>query len=261
MILAEPPPTQGDVHFRLFDIPVRIHPFFWIISLIIALQGTSTLPAVVFSWIVAVFVSILIHELGHAFLQRRYGGHPRIVLHGMGGLAICGDCDRSSRSQILISLAGPGAGFLFAAVLLILVRLLGHQWGCVFGSQVAIDDLAGFKNKPDFQPILGWIFFWEEFQSPLVNRVLGDLLWINIAWGAINLLPIYPLDGGQISREFCQMGHPREGVILSLQISMIAAIGMAIVGLSWQSLLVVLMFGYLAYSSYKTLEAYRASLW
>jgi hypothetical protein len=42
---------------------------------------------------------------------------------------------------------------------------------------------------------------------------------------------------------------------------MIAAIGMAIVGLTWQSLLVVLMFGYLAYSSYKTLEAYRSSLW
>ncbi|NOZ38810.1 MAG: hypothetical protein GXP24_01115, partial [Planctomycetes bacterium] len=69
------------------------------------------------------------------------------------------------------------------------------------------------------------------------------------------------LDGGQISRELCQLRHPREGMILSLRISMFAAIGMAIVGLSWQSLLVVLMFGYFAYSSYKTLEAYRASFW
>jgi len=254
MILSEPPPTQGDLHFRLFEIPVRIHPFFWVISLIIALRGQSTPPAEVLSWIAAVLVSILIHELGHALLQRRYGGNPRIVLHGMGGLAICGDCDRSSRSQILISLAGPFAGFSFAVAVLVLVRLVGHQVGCTFDDQSPVRALIR-------QSILGMTFYWERFQSPHVNLMIWNLLWINILWGAVNLLPIYPLDGGQVSRELCQLSHPSEGLILSLRISMIAAIGMAIVGIFWQSLLVVLMFGYFAYSSYKNLEAYRASLW
>ncbi|NOZ40262.1 MAG: hypothetical protein GXP24_08560 [Planctomycetes bacterium] len=85
-MLAEPPPTQADVHFRVLGIPVRVHPFFWIITLIIGMRGDSAPPAEVLSWIVAVFVSILIHELGHALVQRRFGGQPRIVLHGMGGL-------------------------------------------------------------------------------------------------------------------------------------------------------------------------------
>jgi len=261
VILAEPPPTQGDIHFRVFGIPVRIHPFFWVISLIIAIQGSSTPPAVVFSWIVAVFVSILIHELGHAFMQRRYGGNPRIVLHGMGGLAICDDCDRSSRSQILISLAGPGAGFVFAAAILLLVRVSGHRVGMSFADQLTADDVLSFKSRPEGQSIFGLLFYWEEFASPFVNRMLKDLLWINILWGAINLLPIYPLDGGHVSREVCQLRDPREGMILSLRISVIAAVAMAVVGLSWSSFFMVLMFGYFAYSSYKTLEAYRASLW
>ncbi len=254
MILAEPPPTQADVHFRAFGIPVRVHPFFWIITLIIAMRGDSAPPAKVFSWLVAVFVSILIHELGHAFVQRHFGGHPRIVLHGMGGLAICGDCDRSTRAQILISLAGPGAGFLFAAILAVCVIFTGHHFGLYFLGQEPTFVPTGIK-------LFGVWLLWEAFSSPHVNEMLSNLFFINIVWGMVNLLPIYPLDGGHVSRELCQLRHPRDGMILSLRISMFAAIGMAFLGLSTQSLLVVLMFGYFAYSSYKTLEAYRASLW
>ena len=251
MILAEPPPTQGDLHFRLFGFPVRVHPFFWLVCLIMGLRGDSTPPAEVVAWLIAVFVSIIVHELGHAFLQRRYGGNPRIVLHGFGGLAICGDCDRSPRSQILISLAGPMAGFLFAALLLLILTIGGYQVGFTTGDP----QIAGYSL-----PLLGVKFYWEALNSMHLNNMVGNLMQINIMWGVINLLPIYPLDGGQISREVCQLSDPRQGLILSLRISMIAAIAMAIVGLSW-GLFTVIMFGYLAYSSYKTLEAYRASLW
>ena len=260
MILAEPAPSQGDLHFHLLGIPVRVHPFFWVISLLIGLQG-DPMPAKVVLWVVAMFVSILIHELGHALVQRYFGGQPRIVLHGMGGLAICGDCDRSPRSQILISLAGPAAGFAFAVILLIGVNLAGHQlrcdfWGHFFGSKV------GDLEQIDGISILGVTYFWDLFRSPLVNHVLKDFLWINILWGAVNLLPIYPLDGGQVTRELCLVGNPREGMILSLRISMIAAIVMALFGLvAWQSLFVAIMFGYFAFSSYKTMEAYRTSSW
>lgn len=252
MLLAEPPPTQGDLHFRVLGFPVRVHPFFWVISLIMGLQGASTAPGAVLSWIVAVFVSILIHELGHALLQRHFGGRPRIVLHGMGGLAICDDCERSSRAQILIALAGPGAGFLFAAAIAAVVRLSGHRIGLYFGDVPQL----GFIHVR--MPIMGAWIVWEAFASLQVDRMVWNLFFINILWGAVNLLPIYPLDGGHVSRELCQLRSPRAGLILSLQISMFVAIGMAMVGLSW-SLYVTFMFGYFAYSSYKTLEAYRNS--
>ncbi len=256
MILAEPAPTQGDLHFRLFGFPVRVHPFFWVVSLVMVIRGESTPPAEVLTWIVAVFISILIHELGHTFMQRHFGGEPRIVLHGMGGLAICGDCDRSPRSQILIALAGPFAGFAFAAVLALIMALAGNPLGVY-----ADGNFPMFEAKPEGLRFFGLWLLWESFSSTHTNEILKDLLFINIMWGAINLLPIYPLDGGQVSREVCQLSDPRRGMILSLQISMIAGIAMAIVGLSWGDLLIVILFGYLAYSSYKTLEAYRASLW
>ena len=91
--------------------------------------------------------------------------------------------------------------------------------------------------------------------------MIGDLIWINGLWGLVNLLPIYPLDGGRVSRELCLLSQPQQGMILSLQISMFAAGAMVLVGLSWKSLFVALFFAYLAYSSYRTLQAYRASLW
>jgi stage IV sporulation protein FB len=257
VILAEPPPTQGDIHFRVWGTPVRIHPFFWITTLILGLGGGGpTPPGEVLGWVVAVFVSILIHEMGHAVAQRHYGGHPRITLYGMGGLAACDDCERSSRAQILISLAGPFAGFAFAALIMLAIRAVGHQSG------VSLADVPELKAEGLIPlSLLGISFYWEAFAKYAVNYMIWQLLWINVLWGAVNLLPIYPLDGGQVSREVCIMGQPRRGMILSLQISTFAAAGMVFVGLSWGSLLVSIFFGYMAYSSYRTLNAYRAGLW
>ena len=189
-------------------------------ALILGLHGNETPPLEVIVWIVAVFGSILVHELGHAFLQRHYGGHPRITLYGMGGLAACGDCDRSPKAHILICLAGPCAGFLLALLLLLLVRALGHQGGCaLFGRPPA--EVIGLR-------LLGAVFYWIPFRSNPVNELIGNLLYINLLWGAVNLLPVYPLDGGQISREVCLLGQPRQGMILSLRISVVAAAAMAI---------------------------------
>ncbi|NOZ40261.1 MAG: hypothetical protein GXP24_08555, partial [Planctomycetes bacterium] len=81
-------------------------------------------------------------------------------------------------------------------------------------------------EPPAFVPkgikLLGVWLLWEAFASPHVNEMLTNLFFTNILWGVVNLLPIYPLDGGQISRELCQLRHPREGMILSLRISMFA---------------------------------------
>ncbi len=258
MLLAEPPRSQGDIHFRLFGMPARIHPFFWIVALLLGISsGGKSPPAEVLGWMVALLVSILIHELGHAIVQRRYGGRPRIILYGMGGMTVCDDCDRSPKAQILISLAGPCAGFLFAVAMMLLIRLAGQQAGCVVGensiAELQAQQLVGLT-------LLGVRFYWERFDSFQANLMIFYFLQINILWGAMNLLPIYPLDGGRISRELCLLGNPRRGIVLSLQISVAAALIMALVGLSL-SFFVILLFGYLAYSSYQTLQAYQASRW
>jgi Zn-dependent protease len=228
MILGEPPPTPADLHFRLFGFPIRVHPFFWIVILILGMGGFGggkADPVETLIWVAVAFVSILVHELGHAVLQRRYGGHPWITLYGMGGLSSCDDCDRSPWSQILISAAGPTAGFLLAGGILLLIysRLL------------------------------------EPMASPAVNIAIVYLLWINIWWGLINLLPIYPLDGGRIARElFTIKGNVRQGVVRSLWLSVVAAAVFGVFGLViLESLYMALIFGYLAYVNYRTIQAYQ----
>lgn len=246
---TEPPRTNYDLHFSLFGIPVRIHPLFWAISGLfgwgITNGGQSVLLLI---WIGSVFLSILIHELGHAMVMRYYGWNPHIVLHGMGGLAIRDhrtsnfgtfDAPRNQPSvQIIISAAGPIAGFLLAIFVILLVNAIGP-------SQVLIN----FK---------GGIRFWELRQLtgnalPLVHF----LLFINVYWGLLNLLPVYPLDGGQIARELFQIIDPTGGIPKSLWLSIFAAATAALYGFQSNSLFLSLMFAFMAYSNFQILTAYR----
>jgi membrane-associated protease RseP (regulator of RpoE activity) len=92
--------------------------------------------------------------------------------------------------------------------------------------------------------------------------ILHNMLFVNILWGLVNLLPVYPLDGGRIAREALSIGHPRRGIICSLKLSAVTAGIMALVGLlMWESIFTALMFAYLAYVNYQTLVAYQNPRW
>ncbi|MCH8921713.1 MAG: peptidase, partial [Planctomycetes bacterium] len=107
--MAEPPKTQFDLHFSLFGFPVRISPWFWAMSLLLGFRLGN--PKLLLMWVGVVFVSILIHELGHALAMRYYGWNARITLYAFGGLASyesnwsMQQGHSSPKSQILISLA------------------------------------------------------------------------------------------------------------------------------------------------------------
>lgn len=259
-MLGEPPPTQADLHFRIAGFPVRVHPFFWLISLLLGLNAFEGEPTGTLLAVAVVFVSILIHELGHTVLQRKFGGYPRIVLHGFGGLAICDNCDRSPRSQIIISLAGPFAGFLLAAVtLLFLAVASGYlHFAPMWGNESWADGLdRSLKAELVGLPLLVGTLWFREFESQAVNQVVFLLLWINIFWGLMNLLPVYPLDGGRVARELLTLGsNPQQGVIKSLQISIGVAALVAVWGLFAVGFFMAIMFGFLAYNNYQTLQAY-----
>jgi stage IV sporulation protein FB len=244
MLLGEPSPTPADLHFRLFGIPVRVHPFFWITTVLLGVGGNPD-PKDILVWVAVVFVSILVHEFGHATMQRLYGGHPRITLYGLGGLASCEDCDRTPMRQILILLAGPGAGFLLAGIVVGILAAFGHIHGFVLSwvpVQLIPFDLA---------------YYMENKKPALVDLVILDLLFINILWGLVNLLPVYPLDGGQISRELFTLGNPRAGIVQSLQLSIGVAVLVAIYALTKNSIYTCAMFGIFAYNNFQTLQMYR----
>ena len=234
MLLGEPPRSQADLHFSLLGIPVRVHWSFWLVAALLGLRRQD--PMLLLIWVAAVFVSIVVHELGHALIARVHGAQPWITLYSFGGLASYNPTRHDTTSRILITAAGPGAGFLFAGFLLAAIHASGHP--------VSLQRVG--------------YFIWPTypgFDSFHLEVLLGDLLFVNILWGVINLMPIYPLDGGQIARELLVRLNPYEGIRQSLLISIVFAAGMAVFGfVVWGSIFVALMFGYLAYGSYAALQ-------
>lgn len=222
-MLSNPTPTPFDLNFSLFGIPVRVHPMFWLLTL--AMGWNPEHPNLMIIWTVCVFVSILIHELGHALTAQAFGWPPEIVLYGMGGLAIFhANWKRTTLKMVLVLLAGPGAGFLlFAAVI---VGLFTAQ-------------LNG----------------WDYAEAPEnLRQAIFDLGFINLFWGLVNLLPVYPLDGGQITRELLIRYMPRRGVEYSLKSTMVVGGLVAIAFFRLGQPMAAMLFALLAVESYLALQ-------
>ena len=237
--------SRYDLRFSIAGIPVRVHPLFWLIALLLGSSG-GLLQIVI--WIFVVFISIVIHELGHALAFRWYGLRSQILLHFSGGLTIPEVSPWGSGyasvaigpvQQILISLAGPGAGFLLAGLIIVGVQLLGGS--------VANNYLFGLLPLPTSATL--------PFGGFTMSIFLTMMLWVNVFWGLINLLPIYPLDGGQVARNVLLMYDPIGGVRKSLWLSVIAGGLMALAGfVLFRSMYTALLFGILAFQSYQALH-------
>ena len=104
--------TPYDLRFRLLGVPVRVHPLFWLTSAMLA--GSRVSPTTSRScsiWIGCVFVSILVHEYGHALMDKRF--HGRRPSCSRPGRALFSQRPRDPGQRLAVLLAGPGAGFLF----------------------------------------------------------------------------------------------------------------------------------------------------
>ncbi|HEX2047919.1 MAG TPA: site-2 protease family protein [Acidimicrobiales bacterium] len=149
------------LEFRVSGIPVRVEPIFiLVLGLLGWANGRTGVLIVVF--MVVAGLSVLVHELGHAFAHRTFGAQSRITLTGFGGYTL-GPVHPRGRSMV-VSLAGAGAGFLVAILAVAL-------------SQVVASD------------------------SEIVESALEDAIWVNAVWGVFNLLPILPLDGGHVAAD------------------------------------------------------------
>ncbi|MFT5223123.1 MAG: membrane-associated protease RseP (regulator of RpoE activity), partial [Glaciecola sp.] len=182
------------------------------------LGGIAGIAGVV-SWFLAVFVSLLIHEFGHAVAFRRWSLRPVITLYSMGGLTSATGRLTWGRS-LIASLSGPFLGLGFGA----LVYVVHHQ---------------GI-----------WV------QNTLFERVLyDDLLFVNIGWGILNLMPLHPLDGGQaLESTLHLLKVPRAGRKSAIISIATATVGV-LAGIYFSFAFVALIAGYLGYTNYKRLKS------
>ena len=260
MILREPGQTPYDLNFSLLGFQCRVHPAFFILPVLFS-QGFigqfDVNPGVGVLIVAAVFfISILVHELGHTLAFRYFGIESYVVLYWMGGLAIPGGGMGSwkggrTRSlkpneQIIVSLAGPVAGLLLALLFTIIAFVI-----CMnpelenFGLGVF---WAGPFPIPTYD-ISGTIFA----DSLTLHMFFRVAIFINIFLNIFNLLPVYPLDGGQIARQIFMQVDPWGGVRKSIILSMCISVFIALYALSKQDSFLGLFFGYMAYTNYQSL--------
>ena len=149
--------------FHLGKIPVRIHPSFLLMAAFLGAASGDAGIVVLLVWVAVVVVSVLVHELGHASVGLLFGVQPSVELHGMGGTTSwSGGGELSAGKRIAISLAGPGAGFVVAAIV---------RYGL---------------GRSAFPP------------TPFGDALYEFILLVNFSWGVLNLLPMLPLDGGNV---------------------------------------------------------------
>lgn len=214
---ASPAPdrnTWNMLTFPLFKFPIQIH---WSFAVVLLFVIDSELPvSAMMVWAFAVFVSVLIHELGHAFAARRYGGRVQsVMIYAMGGLTtwLPGFGGNESRHRVLISAAGSGIQILLGLIVFALAK------EGVFG------DLADVIMRTPFQINFWWAGYLEEY----VAFFAGAFVWVSVFWGLINWVPVAGLDGSHMLRELMVKINPENGVFHAKVIGVIFALLLAVI--------------------------------
>jgi Zn-dependent protease len=205
-------------NLRLFGIPIRLHFTFLLLLIFLIFIGIggkqSGLTTAIY--ILALFASVLLHEIGHALVARAYGLRTReIVMFPIGGVSRL-ESQPTPRQEPLIAVAGPFVNLLIAVALL--------------------------ATQHDFLPL-------EKLSVPTDANLIERIAVGNLLLGLFNLLPAYPMDGGRILRALIALRKPEdEATQIAAGASRFLAVAMGLFGLlSANSLLVfVALFVYLA---------------
>lgn len=210
------------VRFRVLGIPVTIGPSI-VLGLVVLGVLSRFAGELLVEWVCLGILALLLHELGHGLAFRRYGVPAAISFWVLGGVTVPTDLDAatrlSDRQMLVVVLAGPLVGLVIGAVTL--------------AAAVVIPDAARSIREP--------LFLW---------------MFVNLAWGIFNLLPIASLDGGRALEYLGGAVFGRAGRAVGLATGLVAsaliAIGAAMFG--WYSVVVVaVVFGLLNPSPYRGL--------
>lgn len=199
---------QGAIRlFKFSGIQVYLHFSWFIVAAYQLTQRLNNYHSQIFAVYeyIALFAIVLLHEFGHALACRQTGGSANhIVLWPLGGIAFV-DPPRRPGAVLWSIAAGPLVNVALVPVLELLWIFAGHA---------------------------GW-----SYNAPDTFRLIGTVRLINYVLLIFNLLPIYPLDGGQILRALLWFPF---GEIRSLQIAsaigLVGGAGLAALALLWWSI-------------------------
>ncbi|MBN9661801.1 MAG: site-2 protease family protein [Acidobacteria bacterium] len=225
--MDEPTPAPGNdgrapgshALFRLFGVPVRFHFTFWLMVvwlIFMGSEGTQSIPGMAL-YVIGLFASVLLHEIGHALAARRFQIQTtEIVMLPLGGLAKLARQPNPSE-EFWIALAGPMVNFVLGGALL--------GWTYAQGGTV---ELSHWRASTD-------------------ANLPGRLAVTNLVLAFFNLLPAFPMDGGRVMRSLLAAKRPvEEATRLTARIGSVVAAVMGLYGLL-NSNFVLIFFAFIVY--------------
>lgn len=187
-------------HFRILGVPVTVEWPFFLVAAMLGLVGMNAWPdhsfvgrlTWILIWVAIAFVSVLVHELGHAIAFKLNHERSSIVLTAMWGLTTGRESPKRSR-RIFVSLSGAVFAFLVLGLPFLLMRAPLRE---------------AFISDPS-----DWA--WKRY---LIVYYVG---YANLWWSVANLLPVLPLDGGNVARELVGLRRARiAGVAVGLGLAL-----------------------------------------
>jgi len=201
------PGTVG--RLKIFGIPVRLH-FTFLLLLVflifIGFGGSQSGPSAAV-YVLALLVSVFLHEVGHALVARIYGLRTlEIVMYPIGGVSRLERLP-GARQEPLIALAGPFVNLVIAVVLL--------------------------ATQHDFLPL-------ENLRIPTDANLIERIAVGNLLLAVFNLLPAYPMDGGRVLRSLIALRKSEdEATRMAAGAGRLLAAGMGLFGLLSANFLLV----------------------
>ena len=181
--------------------------------------------------ILAIFLCVILHELGHALTARRFGVPTRsITLYPIGGLARLERIPSEPMKEFWIAIGGPAVNIVITAVLALL--LLGT----------------------------GGTFAPGALQSP-GQHLIASLMWINAVLAGFNLLPAFPMDGGRVLRALLGLRQDyAQATQTAANVGQAMAILFGLVGIIWFNpiLLFIALFVYVGAQQESQQAMYRS---
>ena len=183
--------------FRLLGIPVGVHWSFGFVAFLgLGVYEGWELAA----WTAAVFVAVMLHESGHAFVARALGAQVEgITLFALGGLT----------TWRAVTPMTPGRRFVIAAA--------GSAVGIAAGLAVLGLGRLGLLGGI---PSLGFVF-------------LQAFVWAGLGWGILNWIPVLPLDGGHMMESLLAIVVPRRAVTIAKGVSLVVGVALIVVALKY----------------------------
>jgi len=201
-------------------IPITIYPMFFLVAAAIGWLNSMSLIGTTL-WILIISLSVLIHEYGHALTAVGFGQEAEINLVALGGLTQRKGMRLPLWKEFLVVLNGPLAGFLLCGIAYLLFHLIN--------------------------PI-----------KPLVRESLEILIFVNFFWTLVNLLPVQPLDGGQLLSIVLEGMFGVKGIKFAMLFSVILGAIVSVVLFQFGLVLAGALFLMLAFESFRSWKASQA---